>query len=500
MSEPTINHNNDQKWSSHLIFTTIVACLASIQYGYHMSELNGPSTVLSCQTTIPLEGLYEDTWIGKLGLEQCIKMDDQGLGLITSVFSIGGLIGSLYAGSISDSWGRKKASGFNSIIFIIGSMVEFMSNSVRMLVIGRFISGLGAGCCIVVTPLLINEISPNGLKGVLGSMNQVAINLGILLTQVLAINWANSYQWRYLLLIGCILGFINFIMVIFVDESPKWLYRNGFNQQAKSITNKLRGGDPILVEEEVRNWSSYGGDSNNIANNDEIHEQDGLLHGSDRSSGERLQKTISLYEYIQDKNYHKSLIVVSVIMIGQQFCGINSIIFYGVKTIRKILPNYAVIINCLISLGNAVITFSASPLIDRLGRIPCLLLSVSIMGISSILMSIGILQAISIISIMSTFLYVGSFAIGLGPIPFLMVPEVTQVEARGAAQSYGTTINWIATFLVGYLFPILDSYIGGYVYLLFALICGLFGWFIWYQVPETKGHSSYEDVWGLRVD
>ena len=280
-------------------------------------------------------------------------------------------------------------------------------------------------------------------------------------------------------------------MVLFVDESPKWLFRRGDIQGARSVANRLRGGDPLLVEDEVRGWSSYGGPNANP-------EQDGLL--SPGTNGDRFQTTISLLDYVKNSHYHKSLIVVSAIMLGQQFCGINSIIFYGVKTIRKILPDYAVVINCLISLGNAVITFTAAPLIDRLGRIPCLLLSVSIMGASSILMAVGILQTISVISVIATFSYVGSYAIGLGPIPFLMVPEVTQVEARGAAQSYGTTVNWISTFLVGYLFPILDSYIGGYVYFIFAIICGLFATFIHNQVPETKGHKSYEEVWGIRND
>lgn len=492
MTEETVALKNDRKWSPHLIFTTAVACMASVQYGYHMSELNGPSAVLSCQSDIDIPGaLYENTWFYKAGLAKCIPMDDQGLGLVTSIFSIGGLVGSLYAGSLSDELGRKKASGLNAIVFVIGSMFEVYANSVFGLALGRFISGLGAGCSIVVTPLLINEISPNGLKGFLGSMNQVAINLGILLTQVLAIGWANSYQWRYLLLVGALLGAINFVLVLFVDESPKWLHRRGQTQKARNITSKLRGGDPVLVEEEVRGWSSYGGPGSTA-------EQEGLLPSSSNSNP--LQTTISLFDYVRQPNYQKSLIVVTAIMMGQQFCGINSIIFYGVKTIRKILPDYAVVINCLISLGNAVVTFSAAPLIDRLGRIPCLLLSVSVMGISSILMAIGILQTISVISVVATFTYVGSFAVGLGPIPFLMVPEVTQVEARGAAQSYGTTINWIATFLVGYLFPILDAHIGGYVYFLFAAICALFGSFIYKEVPETKGHKSYEEVWHIRND
>jgi sugar porter (SP) family MFS transporter len=409
-------------------------------------------------------------------------MDDRGLGLVTSVFSVGGLIGSIYAAWLTDHIGRRLCMALNGFVFVAGSLVEGFSNNILILALGRFISGLGAGCSIVVTPLMINEISPQGLRGHLGSMNQVAINLGILLTQILAIRWANSVQWRYLLFTGAVLGMFNAFAVIFIDESPKWLASKGRLIEAKEVMSRLRG-DPDSGAEAIDRCDT--------------DDQEQLI-GSEQEQATK--KVISLRNYIFDPLYRNSLIVVTTILAGQQFCGINSIIFYGVNTIRKVLPQYAVLINCLISLGNAVITFMAAPLVDELGRKPCLTISVSVMGVSSVIMAIGILYSISSISVAATFAYVASFAVGLGPIPFLMISEVTQEEAKSTAQSYGTVINWIATFLVGYLFPIVYGSIGGYVYLVFALICVLFVSFVINGVPETKGHKTYESVWNRRVD
>ncbi|KAH3686658.1 hypothetical protein WICPIJ_002366 [Wickerhamomyces pijperi] len=467
--------------SKTLIWTTIVACLASIQYGYHMAELNSPGSSLSCLADTPVPGrTYLNTWMYKLGLKQCISMDEQGLGMVTSVFSVGGLISSLYAGWLADKIGRKWTTALNSVIFFAGSLIVTFANNYSVFILGRFIGGMAAGCGIVVTPLLINEISPHHLKGSLGSMNQVAINLGILLTQVLAIQLANSIDWRYLMLVGAVLALFNFVAVLTIDESPKWLSDKGYTAKAKQVQDKLRCEQ---LSQSLLSTVEEGAED--VGDDDESTPT----------------TTVTLNTYMYDPIYRNSLIVVTAILAGQQFCGINSVVFYGVNTIRKLTsPQNAVIINCFISLGNALITFFSAPYIDKNGRKPCMLLSVGIMGVASTLIAVGNIYGIALVTVIFTFLYVAAFAIGLGPIPFLMISELTQPEAKGAAQSYGTSVNWIATFMVGYFFPILDASIGGYLYFIFAGVCLGFVYYLDRKVPETKGHKTYEEVWSLRLD
>jgi MFS family permease len=153
-------------------------------------------------------------------------------------------------------------------------------------------------------------------------------------------------------------------------------------------------------------------------------------------------------------------------------------------------------INCLISVVNVVVTFVAAPLVDRLGRKPLLLTSVSVMAVLTILMGFGIIGTNSVLSIVGTFAYITFFALGLGPIPFLIVSEVTQPTAKALAQSWGMTMNWLATFVVGFLFPLLkNSWIGGGVYFIFTFMCVVAFLFVKKYVPETKGTSSYDEVW-----
>lgn len=468
-SQPLIaNHGSPPLY---LFFSVFAACISSVQYGYHMSELNAPEAVYTCQTTkAGLVGDFAQTWFGLHGYTECIPLEPKEIGIITSIFSIGGLVGSLYSGRLGDAIGRRTTFALNGIIFMIGSLVETGSNTYWSLLSGRFISGIAAGSSIVMTPLYINEISPVELRGLLGSMNQVCINIGILLTQLLAIRWANDEQWRFLLLMGAVLGFFNFAFCFVIDESPKWLADSGNQEKATLVLQRLMNISYKDSQATVRQWGV-----------DNAKEADG--------------EKVSVWSYLSEKKYSRSRNVVNAVMVGQQFCGINSIIFYGVKVLLSLFPNGSILINCVISVLNTIFTFAASFFMDKAGRRLLLLLSVSTMCVATVGMACGIVGHIALLSVMSTFLYIVAFAIGLGPIPFLLISEVTEPEVKGLAQSWGTALNWLATFAVGFLFPILNNKLKGYTYFIFTGMCVLFGMFTFKNIPETKGKTSFQQVW-----
>lgn len=476
-----------------LSITICIICLGSLQFGYHMAELNSPEAILSCRLSKPGSVPYDETWFGKHGLVQCIPLRLEQIGLVTSIFSIGGLLGSLNLGPVADRIGRKRASLINSSLYLVGSMLNGSSNNYTSLLIGRFIAGLGAGGALVITSLFINEISPSEYKGSLGSMNQASVNVGILLTQILALFWANNNNWRLLLFTGAFLAICNFLLTIFhVEESPVWLLNKGHHSKAFRVLHSLRGGEYIHSRNEVLSWQG----SSNASEEDE-----GLLNsGSEENNGatgsQEETNAVSLRFYLTSPEFYNSRLVATGILVLQQFCGINSIIFYGVSVLIAIFPTKAVFINFLISSVNVLFTFIAAPLIDKLGRKPLLLISVMFMGILTAVIGAGIITASALLSIIGIFTYITFFALGLGPIPFLIVSEVTQPKAKASAQSWGMTMNWLATFVVGFLFPILkNSSIGGGVYFIFTVLCALTFMFILKFIPETKGKGSYEEVW-----
>ncbi|CAN3374605.1 hypothetical protein DIURU_000003 [Diutina rugosa] len=461
-----------------LVTTVAIICLGSLQFGYHMAELNSPEQILSCQRSEPVPGLpYKDTWFGSHGYARCLDMSTEQVGMATSIFSIGGLLGSIYVGSLADKVGRWRVSVGQTLIYLLGSLVAGLANTYYQLLAGRLLSGIAAGSALVITAIYINEIAPTSAKGLLGSMNQVSINVGILLTQSLALIWCNNNQWRLLLLMGCVVAGVNCLLILaYIPESPVWLEANNRGPEAMTVLHRIRGGDYESIRTEVSSWRS---------------QDDNLLGGASN------QKTVGIRDYLRLPQYRNSRVVATGILVLQQFDGINSIIFYGVGVLTSIFSN-AIAINCVIALVNVIVTFGAAQWVDKLGRKPLLLLSVSMLGVASAIMAFGIMWSSAILSVVGMFTYIAFFAVGLGPIPFLLVGEVTQPQAKATAQSWGTSMNWVATFIVGYSFPLLMKAMGGAVYFIFVGMCAFSYWFIKTKVPETKGKKSYEEVWGIQ--
>jgi SP family facilitated glucose transporter-like MFS transporter 1 len=245
---------------------------------------------------------------------------------------------------------------------------------------------------------------------------------------------------------------------------------------------KLRGSPD--VDDELTSWTQTR----------PAAESEGLLGGSDEpvsSHGE----VVSVMDFLTLPEYRPSLRAVIGVMAFQQFSGINAIVFYGVSILSASMPQYSKLINCFISVLNLVVTVGISPFVDRFGRRPLLLLSLLGMSVFSALLGISTLGHIPIGSSLSAALFVASFGIGLGPIPFLIISELAPAPAVGVAQSSGATANWIATFLVVFIFPYLDSSLGDYTFFVFTITGALGVLFIYRCVPETKHRASYREVW-----
>jgi len=185
-------------------------------------------------------------------------------------------------------------------------------------------------------------------------------------------------------------------------------------------------------------------------------------------------------------------------MTAQQLTGINSIVMYSVGLLSSILPTTAALLTVAVSALNVIMTTLCAPLSDKIGRKTCLLLSIAGMGSSSILLAVGLSNGIKPLAATATLLFVASFAVGLGPVPFILANELVGPEAVGATQSWALAANWIATFLVSQFFPMVNKALGeqGRVYYLFAGFAALLGGFIAWWVPETRGKRGAEEVWG----
>ncbi|CAI4039176.1 hypothetical protein SMKI_07G1480 [Saccharomyces mikatae IFO 1815] len=483
LSNVGIPRQNKNKITKALFYAIMVASIGSLQFGYHLSELNAPQQVLSCsEFDIPTEGYpYDRTWLGRRGYKQCIPLNDEQIGIVTSVFCIGGILGSYFATSLANIYGRKFSSLTNCILNIIGSLIIFNSNSYRSLIIGRILVGISCGSLIVIIPLFIKEVAPSGWEGLLGSMTQICIRLGVLLTQGVALWLTNSYHWRWILFGSFLIALLNLTMWFMVGESPKWMLAHGRVVDAKLSLYELRGGTFDEAAQEIQKWQQ------------QIESGDPLIEPTTTNS---ISGSNSLWKYLRDKTNIKPRHVITILLFGQQFCGINSIVLYGTKIISQLYPQHAIKINFFISMVNVLVTILVSLLIHNLPRKPLLITSTILVSITSFVMGMAMNHNKMNLLIVFSFIYMGVSTMGLNPLPFIIMREVSKPQDMVLAQRYGTICNWIGTFIIAYTFPIVHDILSGYVFITFAIIACLISAFIWKKVPETKGYKTgYNQVW-----
>jgi sugar porter (SP) family MFS transporter len=415
-------------------------------------------------------------------------MNKAQIGFVSSIFTLGGFIGAVVAGPVAARYGRLRAMQYTTPSFILGPIFEALAPSIPVMAIGRFFSGLGAGAAVVIVPIYIAEIAPPAEKGFFGAFTQIGTNVGIFTTQLLGYFLSHDQMWRIILAIGGAVGVVQAVGLLLSVESPRWLVEQGYPRDAKIILRKVRG-DGIDIDEEMASWG--------LEHREGLEDEEETLlpnegrrmsqHSITLNKKHDAKETVGMLEVIKHPDYNKAVFAVIMIMVCQQFTGINSIIFYGVGLLADLLQSNSALLNLAVSALGIVATIAFAPLVDRLGRKTCLLSSITGMGISAFLLGIGILRSVPILSAVAVLLFVGSYALGLGPIPFILASELVGPEAVGATQGWGLGVNWIATFIVAQFFPMINAALGkGKIYFIFTGIAAFFVVFIGWFVPETK--------------
>ncbi|KAM7189848.1 putative metabolite transport protein [Naviculisporaceae sp. PSN 640] len=507
-----------QEVTPFLVLIIVIATLGPLQFGFHLAELNAPEDVITCRsksasTTVrrmlsSITGRDVTT-----DLIDCIEMTSSDFAAVTAIFTIGGLIGALAAGPITSARGRWLSMQMTAACYLGGSLVETFASSVLSLSIGRFLTGLGAGASTVIVPLYISEVSPPKQRGFFGAFTQISINVGILFTQTLGFFLSHDGAWRWILASGIAIAAAQTIGLLFVPESPTWTASaKGDMVQARRVLQRIRG-KHANIDEEVFVWGHGAGrvseEESLLAASENPSANDNVTPRSPSASRQQSDRGhLGFAQVIRDPLTRPAIIAVVGIMFAQQLCGINSIIMYSVSLLKDLLPTSSALLTIIISIINLGTTMAASPLPDRLGRKTCLLISILGQGTSSLILALSILLEVKILSAIAVLFFVALFAVGLGPVPFILASELVGPEAVGATQSWALGANYIATFLVAYLFPIINEALNealggaGWVYFIFAGFALVWAAFIMHNVPETKGKKDADEVWGRtrRVD
>ncbi|EIW85349.1 general substrate transporter [Coniophora puteana RWD-64-598 SS2] len=435
---------------THQTFTTygwavcVWVLVVSFQYGYHISALNQIQAVLTCQNVNDTSPLYH-------GLPVCVPMSDTTFSVVTSIFTIGGLVGSLSANIATNRLGRKGACQVSALSTSFGAALSGVAASVSSLAFGRFFVGLGAGLGLCIGPIYLAEIAPSKIKGNLGKRNyanarvltQLAIVVGIMVTQSVGVAWATPRQWRLVLLLSSAISLTQLVTSPFIIESPVYLLQTGKLDRQKVAMNKIWSGKTPLRPDPEESAS-----------------EEPLLGDEDRSQPR--EDVFSVSRLLFSHEYRKPMLIIISAMLCQQLSGINAVLYYSNSILAKALPDLAAFVSLGITVVNFLMTFPPIFLINRFGRKKLMQLSIFCAIVSHVLVGYGLDGARNTLASVAIITFVMSFAVGLGPIPFVMIPEVSPSHVSSAISSVALSLNWVSNFIIGLVFlPLRNSLSSG---------------------------------------
>jgi sugar porter (SP) family MFS transporter len=443
---------------------TLLATLGGFLFGYDTSNIG------SALNFVPY-GLH--------GLAQ---------GYLVSGASLGAAAGAILAGPTADRFGRKTLLVVDAGIYAVGAILSAVTPDVGVLLFARTLIGLAIGADSAIATAYIAEYAPSDRRGSLSMLQQWMITVGILVAYIVALlvfglapGSAATVGWRLVLGLGAVPALVGLVLRTQMPESPRWLLRHGKYDQVRQAMAALGAGD--VSDADVRRAA-------------EVIER--VEHGN------RAQRLRAWTPGVR-----RALVVVCVFFIFQQITGINVPLYYGPHLLGPIFSGShaslvdttvaGVEVTSIMTAVNVASTYLGFRWIDKFGRRPLAIGGFSGMIAFALLAALGLAflsgtPRLVIIMIGLDF-FIASFAIGVGGTGWTLQGEVFPTAVRGQAAAIGATVDWLANFFLIEVFPVWQNAIslGGVLVCFAALALAAVGFVYWF-LPETKGHSVEEII------
>ncbi|KAF5269615.1 hypothetical protein FQR65_LT05954 [Abscondita terminalis] len=430
-------------------------CLGPITYGAHLSWTSPVLPQLQNQnSTVPVTLTVEEgSWVG-------------------SMLAIGVLCTATSSGYLADRFGLRRCIAGLVVPNVIFALIVCFSRDVYSLCVARFFSGIAAGGVGVFAPMYISDMSDAAIRGIVGSFFEFLIYVGVMLISIFG-------AYVHYITLTIILGIFSVVVGIgflFLPESPTYLIKTGKKDQAILALKYYR-----------RDSYDVSRDIDIIYNNVQDQQQRGKIN---------IKKTLS------SKPVVRGLIASIGLTISQQACAINAVVFYSVNIFEKAQTGIdAYTSSIILSVAEFIAAFMMIFIMEKAPRRVYLYLSafgcgigLTAVGIYFTLTTNGIyFVGMEYIPLISLNIFAFSFALALGPIPWLMNGELFSSKVKGVAIGITVSLNWIFLFLVTKTFPIAMINIGpDFPFYFYALCMALCLIFIKFCVPETRGKTIDE--------
>jgi sugar porter (SP) family MFS transporter len=439
----------DEPVGRAVVWTAAITALGGLLFGYDTGVVSGAL-------------LFLHTSFGNV-----TSFDKE---LVTGLLLVGAAVGAFGSGRLSDVIGRRPVILITAVVFVLGVLGAAFSPTLWFLIVMRFVIGLAVGSASMAVPLYISEVAPPRVRGALVSFNQLALTSGILIAFLVDYVLSSSGNWRLMFGLAAIPAALLFVGMLTQAESPVWLVTHGRMADARRVLTRVRSAD---------------------------HDIEGEIEGIHSLSTDKVS-----YRELLQPGVRKLVVIGVMLAVFQQITGINTVIYYAPTMLHQAgLGNSA---SLLANVGNGIVnvgmTLVAIRLIDRVGRRVLLLSGTVGMAISLIVVAITFAlggatlgHTAAIVAVVSLAVYTGSFAIGLGPVFWLLISEIYPARIRGKSMSIATMANWGANFVVAVSFlTLLNAISNAGTFLLMGFLSLVAVAYFWRNVPETEGLTLEE--------
>jgi SP family arabinose:H+ symporter-like MFS transporter len=435
---------------SYVLLLAATAALGGLLFGFDIAIITGAGPFLT----------------------EHFKLNDLSLGWAFSSLLFGCALGSTIAGRLTDFYGRKKILLVVAALFAVTSLGTGMAPTFTFFIIARFIGGLAVGGASILSPLYVAEISPPSLRGRLGTLYQMSIVTGILISY--AINYLlrdiGSANWRWMFITGVIPSILFFAMLLSAPETPRYLFMAGKEREGFAILERIAGRESAEFEaSEIR--------------------------------ASLLNKRKAWRDLFRP-GIRRAVLVGFGLAILVQVSGINTIIDYAPAILKSAgwKIDAALFSTLIIGLTNFVFTFVSFWAIDRYGRKPLYIIgSLGMTAALLVLMWADLTARFqSAMVLVYILVYLAFFSSCIGPVFWTLVAEIFPNDLRGTAMVVPVLTQWISNAVVVLFFPLAFNQIGkGITFGVLAVLALTQAVFTWFFVPETKNKplEEIEEYW-----